>query len=382
MKTPLSWLQLTHEKLRLLVAIAGVAFADILIFTQLGFQGALFGTNVRLHESLLGDAFLLSPQTDSFNFSERFSQRRLYQALSLKEVASVSSLYLGFAAWKNPVDRSTRSMMVVGIDPSDRTLGFSELGAIQGIIQRQDVVLYDRLSKAEFGPVAERFEGGESVRTELGGRRVTVGGLYSQGISFFADGNVITSDVNFLRLFPERSRSEIDLGIIRLEPGADLEAVLGTLRDVLPEDVRVFSKAELVEYEKNYWRTSTTIGFVFALGTGLGFVVGTVFVYQILYTEVNDRLPGYATLKAMGYRDRFFIWVVFQQALILAALGYIPGLGLTLVQYHFIAQSSGLPLAMTLERAGFVLVLTAGMCSVSGAIAVRRLRAADPADIF
>ena len=57
MKTPLSWLQLSHEKIRLLIALAGIGFADMLMFVQLGFQTALFQSNVKLHNALNGDIF-------------------------------------------------------------------------------------------------------------------------------------------------------------------------------------------------------------------------------------------------------------------------------------------------------------------------------------
>ena len=38
---PLAWLQVSRERSRLLVAMAGIAFADMLMFIQLGFQTAL-----------------------------------------------------------------------------------------------------------------------------------------------------------------------------------------------------------------------------------------------------------------------------------------------------------------------------------------------------
>jgi putative ABC transport system permease protein len=146
--------------------------------------------------------------------------------------------------------------------------------------------------------------------------------------------------------------------------------------------VRVFTKAGLIDYELSYWQTRTTIGFIFTLGTIMGFIVGTVIVYQILYTDVSDHLPEYATLKAMGYADTYLLTVVFQEAILLAIVGFIPSLGLGMFLYANTAKATGLPLAMTAIRALQVLLLTMLMCSISGAIAVGKLRAADPADIF
>jgi putative ABC transport system permease protein len=114
----------------------------------------------------------------------------------------------------------------------------------------------------------------------------------------------------------------------------------------------------------------------------MGFVVGTVIVYQILYSEVSDHLAEYATLKAMGYTQTYLLIVVFQEALILATIGYIPGFTFGMILYTMARNATLLPILMTTSRALMVLTLTILMCFISGGIAVRKLRSADPADIF
>ncbi len=162
----------------------------------------------------------------------------------------------------------------------------------------------------------------------------------------------------------------------------DVKAVIEKMRATLPQDVTIASKEEFIDFERKYWEESTAIGFIFTLGATMGFIVGIVIVYQILYTDVNDHLPEYATLKAMGYKDGYFLGVVFQEALILAILGYLPGLGISVVLYNLARTATTLPMYMTLTKVITVFAMTTIMCSVSGAIAVRKLQAADPADIF
>ncbi|MBE9043959.1 FtsX-like permease family protein [Pleurocapsales cyanobacterium LEGE 10410] len=382
MKTPLSWLQLTHEKARLLIALAGIGFADMLMFLQLGFQAALFESSVTLHKAFEGDIFLMSPQSDYLGFTKQFSQRRLYESLAVEQVESVIPMYFNYGSWKNPVERSTRTIFTMGFNPDKNML---DLPGIEQNIDRlklPDYVLFDELSRAEFGPIADLLQQNQTVKTEISSRKVTVGGLFSLGASFTADGNIITSDTNFLRLFPDRQPGLIDLGIIRLKPGTNLELALVNLNNKLPQDVEIFSKAEFIQEEIAYWQNATAIGFIFTLGTGIGFIVGTVIVYQILYTDVANHLAEYATLKAMGYQDRYFIALVFQEAVILAVLGFIPGYAIATGLYALAAGATALPLAMTMNRAATVLILTIIMCCVSGSIAVRKLSAADPADIF
>jgi len=382
---PLAWLQLKRETIRLLIALAGIGFAVILMFIQLGFRDALFDSAVRLHRTFQGDIFLISPQSTALIAMRSFSQRRLYQALGYAGVETISPIYLDFALWKNPENRSTRSILVVGISPEDPV--FDIPGVVQNLdqIRLPDVVLFDDASRAEFGPIPERFHSGQVVSTEVGGRKVTVGGLFSMGASFGADGNLVTSDLNFLRIFDRRSRGLIDIGLVKLKPDANREAILQAMRRDIQnqtEDVRILSKEELIAYEQNYWKSSTAIGFIFGLGTAIGFVVGTVIVYQILYTDVTDHLAEYATLKAMGYKSTYLLSVVFQEALILSFLGYIPGFFLSLGLYNMTRNATALPIAMTFERAILVFFLAVIMCVLSGAIAVRKVQDADPADIF
>lgn len=382
-KIPLAWLQLTREKPRLLIALSGIAFADILMFMQLGFREALFNSNVRMHDSLDADIVLINPQSDALLSMEPFSQRRLYQALGLQGVKSVHPIYLDFTSWKNPQTRKLRNIQVIGINPEDQLFALAGVSEKLDKVKLPDVVLFDRGSRPEFGDVTTDFNKGKVVATEVAGRRVKVGGIFELGASFGADGNIITSDRNFLRLFADkRQRGLIDIGLIRLEPGAAPAVIKQQLISYLAKDVKILTKQEYTDFEKAYWSSSTPIGFIFTLGTIIGFIVGTVIVYQILYSEVSDHLPEYATLKAMGYTQKYLLLVVFQEAIILAILGYVPGFGFAMFQYAMAKNATLLPIAMTLERAITVLILTIIMCCASGAIAVRKLQAADPADIF
>jgi putative ABC transport system permease protein len=382
MKTPLAWLQLSHEKIRLLVALAGIGFADMLMFVQLGFQNALFDSSVTLHKAFDGDIFLMSPQSDALGFTKTFSDRRLYESIAIDGVESVVPVYLNFGLWKNPIERNSRNILVIGFNPTNNTLNLPGVGENLNQVKLEDFVLFDGKGRPEYGPISQLFKPEKPLKTEVSSHKVTVGGLFELGASFAADGNIITSDITFLRMFPERKKGLIDMGIINIQPGADLNLVKTQLRKKLPKDVNVYSKEEFIQHEIQYWQNSTAIGFVFTLGTAIGFVVGTVIVYQILYTDVADHLSEYATLKAMGYKDSYFIILIFQEAIILAIIGFIPGFAIAKGLYFLAAGATNLPLFMTLSRASAVLILTIIMCCVSGTIAVRKLSAADPADIF
>jgi putative ABC transport system permease protein len=381
-KIPLAWLQLSHEKIRLLVAIAGISFADILMFMQLGFRDALFDSAISFHRNITGDIFLESPQSTALIAMTSFSSRRLYQAKSFAGVESATAIYLGQTIWRNPVDKTTRGIFVYAFNPKDPQL--FQLDGVSGNIDKikmPDTYLFDRKSRVQFGPIPKLFDSGEKVETEIKGRRIKIGGLFTLGASFGADGNLMTSDTNFIRLF-KRDPGLIDIGVIQVKPGTDVDATVAAMRAYFPKDVNVFSRKEFIDKELAYWQTGTSIGFIFTLGTIMGFIVGIVIVYQILYTDVADHLSEYATLKAMGYTDFYLLTVVFQEALILSIVGFFPGMLAAVGLYTMTRNATNLPLLMTVARASTVFLLTMIMCIVSGAIAVRKLSAADPADMF
>jgi putative ABC transport system permease protein len=379
---PLAWLQLSREKLRLLVAIAGVAFAVILIFMQLGFRKALFDSSTRLHERLAGDLFLISPQFDFLAQPKSFSRRRLLQALGFPGVEAVSPVYLGLALWKNPETGKTRPIFAIGVDPADDAVTLPGVREQRDLIRMPDVVLYDREGRPEYGNIAAALAGGHPVAIEANNRAITVGGLFDMGTSFGVDGTVITSNTNFLRLFPTREPGLIDVGIVRLRPAVDPVAMRDMLRAAFPNDVLVLTREDYIHREQTYWDTSTPIGYVFTFGVIMGFVVGAIIVYQILFADVSDHLAEYATLKAMGYPNSYLFGVVFQEAIILAGLGYVPGIAITLALYRVAGDATKLPMQMTAPLAGSVLCLAIAMCCVSGGIALRKIRSADPAEIF
>lgn len=390
LKIPLAWLQLAQQKVRFLVAVAGIAFIVLLTFIQLGFQDALYSSATALHQNLQGDLFLVSSQYKSLTATQSFSRSRLYQTLAFDGVKSVSPIYLQFAKLKNPETGEKYSIYVIGFDPGKSVVSIPGVGDNLDKLKIPDIVLFDRNSRPEFGPIASNFDAGNTQQTiEIFpfdapiGYRVRVGGLFSLGPSFGVDGNLIVSDSIFLRINPNtRPADMIDVGTITLTAEANSKKVLQQLTASLPNDVQIFTRQGFIDFEKRYWSMRTPIGFILKLMLTMASVVGVVIVYQILYSNIANQLIAYATLKAIGYANGYLLNVVFQQALILALLGYFPGFICSIGLYSFAMQSTNLPIMMTTNNALIVLVSAVLMCVTSGALAINKLRSADPADIF
>ena len=378
----LAWLQLRRQKVRLAVALAGVAFAVILMFMQLGFQDALFRSAVNVHQRLKGDLFFFHPNYNVLAFPTYFPRVRLYQALGFDGVASVTPIYTGMVPWKNPETGRTRDVFVLGIDPSSDVLDIAEVRAQMALVRYPDVVLFDEFSRPEYGPIAATLTDGGAVTTEALHRNVTVRGLFRMGTSFGVDGTIVTSDLNFARINSHVPLTKVTVGVVALEPGADPAAVQAALRAHLPHDVKILTRQEMLDAEIGYWARATPIGFVFTFGVVMGLVVGMIIVYQILFADIGDHLKEYATLKAMGYTNRYLERVVLIEACILGLVGFLPGLAICHQLYELTKQATMLPMAIEPARATQVLGLTLLMCCASALIAMRKLRAADPADVF
>lgn len=381
-RLPLGWKQLKHDRTRLLAAIAGITFADILIFMQLGFQDALYTTNTQYSRRFNADVVLLSTQANNLNQLFTFPRRRLYQALDIPGVTAADPVYVNSVRWRNPETREKTSILTLGFNPDRPAFDLPNANQNLDAIKLPYAVLFDRSSRGEYGETIAAVEAGESAPIEIDRDTVRVVGLFQLGASFNDDGAVMMSEQTFLRLFPRRSAGAISLGALHVEPTSSASAIAAALNDYLPDDVQAMTAEDYVAFELNYIQTRSPIGFVFGLGTMMGFVVGVVIVYQVLSTDVNAHLAEYATFKAMGYRQRYLLGVVLEEALLLSAIGFLPSVGITLGLYNLTQAATALPIAMPVSRVVVVFLLTIVMCSMSGAIATRRLQSADPADIF
>jgi putative ABC transport system permease protein len=380
-KIPLAWLQLTFQKARLLTAIAGITFAAVLMFMQFGFKEALFSTTTTIHRNIRGDLFLINTQSENLFASRQFSRRILYQMSNNANIASVSPIYIGLLPWKNPWTKKERAIFIMGLEPNSTVLEVKGVAENIGKVNTEDVVLFDRLSRPEFGDVVNSLEKGERVISEINKRKVEVRGLFELGASFAADGNLITSDLNFQRLF-NRELGLIDFGVLSLKEGADLQTVKSELEKNLSKDVKILTKDEFIQFERAYWEGATAIGFIFNFGAILGLIVGVIITYQVLFTDVVNHLPEYATLKAMGYTNGYLTRLVLEESMILSLMGFLPAFFVALALYALASSGAGLPISMTFERGIVVFFLTVLMCFVSGLLAMRKLKQADPADIF
>jgi putative ABC transport system permease protein len=386
-RTPLALLNLIHDRKKFLTSMAGVAFAVLLMFLFTGFKNALYDSQTQLLEKLNGEIVIINRLKENMFVPRAFARRRLYQAQAFDGVDGAYALYLSDARWKNPDTRKSRPVRVIAYNPSEPVLAIPEVLAREQDLKLPNTAMIDSRSRAELGPLET------GVITELADREIRIVGTFSLGTDFASgNGNLIMSDQNFLRFFANRGPEEeqrsfatVDIGLLRVAPSANIDALVQALSEGLPKDVLVLpmdGPTGFIARERTYWEVNTTIGFIFSLLTTMGFVVGIILVYQILYTDVADHWSEYATLKAIGYNNAYLFGVVIQEAIILSVLGFIPGLLISALFYNLGAGVTGLLFQMTPERIANIYILTLVMCLISGAVAVRKVQHTDPAEVF
>jgi putative ABC transport system permease protein len=375
-RVPLTWHMLTHKKGRLLLSVLGIAFAVLLMFMQLGFLTGLFDSQTLAIRLFDADLLIVNRTRHNLTLEEPFLARRIVQARDIPGVASTTGIATENGLWRNPKTGRQDVIRVIGIDPNDPPFAIDQVRSQSHLLSEPMTVLFDRGSRYFFGLPQT------GDQTELAGRHVRVAGTFELGADFKCDGNLLTSYSTFRMLFPLLSTEEFAVGLVRVKPGESIDAVRQSLLKNLPDDVDVYTLSGYDRIERYFWSKMTPTGFIFTLGLIVGFGIGVMICYQILYNEINDHLPQFATMKAIGFSDRYLMGVVLREAILLAVLGLLPALIASQAFYSIMIRLTGLHMELTISRIILVSILTIVMCIISGLIAVGRVLKADPAEVF
>jgi putative ABC transport system permease protein len=395
MKTPLAIKNLTHIPARFALSCATIGFAVILMFMQAGFRNALLDSPVQILKTLGGDLVAVSPASYALASEQSFPASVLSQLRSQPGVQSVMPVYSErtFAMVRvinEETPQKARYIRVIAIPADGFPLGNAALNELRPLLSTSQNGIIDQLSKRTYGIPTDDPVALKATEVELNGRRLRIVGRVPIGTDFAHDGNVIIGEHSLGEYFPYRGNGNptgiVDLAIIQLQPGADPQLTANELNALADQEghgaFRVYTHQALVEKEQAYWAKATPIGVIFTSGMFVGFAVGVIICYQILFTEIFDHLPEFATLKAMGYRDGYFVKVVLQQSFLLATFGFLPGVLVSWGLFHLLQSQAGLPMELTLGRMQSVFVLTVGMCVLGGMLAMRKIITADPANLF
>src|SRR5271155_617647 len=371
-----AWRILTDQKGRTALASGGSFIAILLVFIELGFFVAVPQGGLLIYEHMRFDLLLCSNQYRFQGQSGQFPRARLAAAMTIPEVAQASPFYLGGGKWQDVNGGLRVDVSVIGLDPRAGVFAVPDIERQSAVLEHPDTVLVDGATRSLFGPL----QVGRVI--DIAGRRMTIGGVYKLGTGFLGLGIAIASEANFFQMFPARPPDAVNLGLVNLKPGADPDRAAQAMRTILPADTQVFTRPELVAHEVAYWTTRTATGMIFGSGLLISFVVGIMVLYQTLATQITRQLPQFATLKAIGYSDRYLDAIVLIESFLITAVAFVPALGAALGVYALVRSETLLPLALTAPQLGTVFAITLVMAAASAFLSLGGLRRADPAEVF
>jgi len=377
-RTPLGWRNAIHDKVRLLVSTMAVSFAVLIMFMELGFLNGLYDSQTAALRMFKADLVMVSRALHIFNTHDPFPRARLEQAAAFDGVRAVAPIYIEdqFSHLRNTNTGVEHIIRVIAFDLDHHFFDLPRIQQLSAELRTPLTILFDEKSRSFFGALRP------GMRTELGPRAVTIADTFALGPDYYYDGNVLTSSDTFFTLFANQRRDEVFIGLIQLEPGVSADVVLREMNRVLAEDVEVMKKSDIVARERKTWQKATPAGYIFTMGVAVGFVIGVFICYQILFTDIVDQLPQFATLKALGYHDGHLVRLVMTQALLLGVAGFLPAVFATFGLYAALTALTGITTRLTFSSVQLVFFLTIGMCLTAARLAVRKALAVDPADLF
>jgi len=388
---PLARRNILLDKMRLLRSASGITFSIFLMIIQLGFQRAYIEGTVAVIRRFDADLVITSSAKYQISKKSPFSRRLLYEARAVPGVATAHPVYGEWvrSTWQNAADGKRYFIQVLAFDPDKPAFLIPEVNAKLDLLRQPDTVIMDTRSRSNIG------EARIGLTTELAQRRLHVVGTFSMGPDFFTDGTLIMGDRNFEKFFPTTTapptepeqnrlseRPNVEFGFIKVLPQYDVAEVQRNLRAALPAEVTILTRQELMDKESAFQAIFNPVGPIFSLGVLVGFVVGMMISYQILFNDITDQLSQYATLKAMGYTNGYLVAVVLQQAVFYGIVGFIPALIYSAISLKVLAEIALLQFPLTPALVALSAALTVGMCIISGLIAVRRVIKTDPAEVF
>jgi putative ABC transport system permease protein len=366
---------LAQHRLRLVVALAGTAVALLLLLLQFAFLDAARNKVTLLYDFFEFDLAVV-PETYQFLYSAgTFDRIRLIQARGAGGIDGTFNLNVRTTRWTDQQTGRRSSLLLIGIDDSERFLRDQQLREGATGLRDSRSVLIDTFSHPDYGSTALGTTG------TIAGQEVVIAGRFELGLFFYAEGSAIVRNVDFARLSGQNAR-ETSVGLIRLTDRADAAAAKSQLAAMLPRDVRVYSRSELIAQERDFFLTTRPLGIMLRIGMIIAFLVGTVILLQVLSAEIITRTKEFATLKAMGFGPAFVYGVGLLEAALLAIGAFIPAIIAGAGILWSVWRTTHLATTLTWWLSGLVLAIALAMSLLAALTSLRPVQRADPAALY
>ncbi|MDO8986574.1 ABC transporter permease [Cypionkella sp.] len=274
-RLPIGWLQLTHNRTRFAAALSGVAFANVLVFVQLGIMNSMGAATLRPYDFFQADIMISAGDANALADGGNVARQWLLQAMADPAVADGMGLFLANVPW----DRGEKdiSLTTFGVDPAKPGFINPEIGDDLNLLQVQDSAILDRLARGLGKDEAAAIRPQTPLSFETQGRTLTAYAIFAGGGGFGGDGYMLVSDQTFLSQFPARSSAAPDHILLQLRSGADVQAVVSRLKSLISDpSLRIRSYSDAAQEDLRYQQTRRPTGIIFGFGVLIGVLVGLV----------------------------------------------------------------------------------------------------------
>ena len=364
---------LFHDKVRLTVTLTGITFALVLIAVQTGLFIGFTTTTSHVIDHSAADLWIASKGLLNFDSGYPFPERRLHQVLATPGILTADQYIVQQTNWKKP-DGGQETVEVVGFNPETGLGGPWNVvaGRIEDL-KAADTAFIDELFRQKLGVVRL----GQTL--EINSFRVRVVG-FTRGIRSFTTAPFVFTSFKNARRYTGVAESKTIYVVARVKPGADIAGVKRLLSSRL-RGVDVFTARELSHQTRFYWMLTTGAGMTLLIAALMGLIVGVVVVAQTIYATTVDHLADFGTLKAMGASNARVYWVVVQQALYSAVIGYALGLAVSLIVVY-VSRDATVAILLPWPAAVGLFALALVMCVGASVVSVRKVAHIDPAMVF
>lgn len=213
---------------------------------------------------------------------------------------------------------------------------------------------------------------------------VNAGGRDWKVVGISSGGDFVAVQTAFITLEEARSALQMDglttFYVLRLEDGVGAAQFADDLERLQP-GIRVVTGEEFAEATRD--RILGEILPILLVVLTLAFIVGLAVAGLTIYTATVEKSREYGILKAVGFANGYLYRLVFEQSLVTGLLGFLLGMGLTVVVGPFAEDL--VPQFVVLVRWQDVLAVfgvTLLMALLAAYVPVRRLAAIDPVAVF
>ena len=364
---------LLHDKLRFLMTVVGVMFADVLVLVQVGlFLGLLENASSTI-ERFDADLWVMARNTKNIEFAQTFPEDHVRRVRSVPGVERADSLIVMYGHLR--LTTGTRdNVLIYALDDFSKWRFPATVteGSIPDLRHGTTLFLDDSATR-RFGAFhVGEFRDVLGMRFKIAGRTKEAQSFTSTPIAFMPYRCAQTI------LFGAKPRTSYV--IARLAPGASVEAARAEIQRKLPT-ADVLTRAEWAQSCRSYWIEKTGIGLNIFLTIFLGCLVGVVVVAQTLYAATMEHLEEFGTIKAIGGTNADIYMILGKQSIIAAVVGFVLSLGPVFALKH-LASLAGLEIQITPELAAGVAAGTVVLCIGAGAISFKKIANIDPALVF